>query len=131
MPCLVQNNISTFCQVADQILQQKNERYFFSVQLWGIYRFLWKFVLLTVSFFFLNTRQCIAVLWITWCNQMRVSFYSRSFLTINESILGKIQITTPYQSFFFYLLLFSKSILTHVLKLRTNNDRYIVNDRQQ
>ena len=31
--CPVQNNISTFCQVADQILQQKNERYLFSVQL--------------------------------------------------------------------------------------------------
>jgi hypothetical protein len=41
---------------------------FISVQLRGIYRFLWKFVLLTVSYyiFYLNTRWlCIAV---TYCN---------------------------------------------------------------
>jgi len=37
----VKNNISTFCQVANQLLQQNSERYFFiSVQLRGIYRFL-------------------------------------------------------------------------------------------
>jgi hypothetical protein len=36
------NNISAFCQVADQLLQQNIERYIFliSVQLRGIYRFL-------------------------------------------------------------------------------------------
>ena len=46
----VKNNISTFCQVTDQLLQQNNERYFFiSVQLRGIYIFLVKIVLLTVS----------------------------------------------------------------------------------
>ena len=57
------NNISTFCQVADQLLQQNIERYFFfiSVQLRGLYRFLWKIALLTISYF-LNTRFCIAVL---------------------------------------------------------------------
>ena len=45
------NKISTFCQVADQLLQQNIERYFFfiSVQLRGIYIFLCKIVLLTVS----------------------------------------------------------------------------------
>ena len=46
----VKNNISTFCQVTDQLLQQNDERYFFiSVQLRGIYIFLVKIVLLTVS----------------------------------------------------------------------------------
>jgi hypothetical protein len=37
----VKNNISTFCQVVYQSLQQKSERYFcISVQLHGIYIFL-------------------------------------------------------------------------------------------
>jgi hypothetical protein len=48
----VKNNISTFCQVADQLLQRKNGRIFFiSVQSRGIYRLLWKIALLTVSQF--------------------------------------------------------------------------------
>ena len=50
-------------------------------------------------------------------NRIRVSFFSRSFLTNIESILGKIQIITSHQRIFVYLL--KKSILTHVLKIRT------------
>jgi len=46
----INKNISTFCQVVDQLLQQNIERIFFiSVQLRDIYRFLWKIVVLTVS----------------------------------------------------------------------------------
>ena len=36
----------------------------------------------------------------SWCNQMHVSFFSRSFLTIIEYIIGKIQIITPHQRMF-------------------------------
>ena len=41
----------------------------------------------------------------TWCNQMQcsqmcVSFLSRSFPTLIESILGKIQMITPHQIIF-------------------------------
>jgi len=35
-------------------------------------------------------------------NQMQVSFLSRSFLTIIESIIGKIQIITPHQRMFLF-----------------------------
>jgi len=37
-------------------------------------------------------------------NQMQVSFLSRSFLTIIESIIGKIQIITPHQRMFLFIL---------------------------
>jgi hypothetical protein len=69
----------------------------------------------------------------TWCNQMHVSFFSQNFLTIIESIIGKIQIITPHQRM--YLFIFEKSILTHALKIHTyticTNDQNIVNDWQQ
>jgi hypothetical protein len=58
---------------------------------------------------------------------MHVSFFSRSFLTIIESIIGQIQIITPHQRMF--LFIFKKSILTHVWKIhtiRTNDDQNIV-----
>ena len=61
---------------------------------------------------------------------MYVSFFSRSFLTIIESILGKIQIITPHQTMFLFIKK-KKSILTHVLKICTNDDQNIVNDWQQ
>ena len=35
---------------------------------------------------------------------MHVSFFSQSFLTIIESILGKIQIITPHQTMFLFIL---------------------------
>ena len=61
---------------------------------------------------------------------MHVSFFSQNFLTIIESIIGKIQIITPHQRM--YLFIFEKSILTHVLKIHTyticTNDQNIVND---
>ena len=52
------------------------------------------------------------------CNQMRVPFFSRSFLTIIESILDKIKIITPNQRMFLFILK-KKSILMHMLKIRT------------
>jgi len=61
---------------------------------------------------------------------MHVSFFSRSFLTIIEYILGKIQIITPHQTMF--LFIFKKiNIYAHVKNtytIRTNNDQNIVND---
>ena len=66
---------------------------------------------------------------------MHVSFYSRSFLTINEFILGKIQIITSHQRIIFIFYYFLKiNIYAHVKTMYTictNHDRYIVNDRQQ
>jgi hypothetical protein len=44
---------------------------------------------------------CVNILMKSHCNQMHVSFFSRSFLTIIESILGQIQIITPHQTMFF------------------------------
>jgi hypothetical protein len=92
--------------------------FFISVQLRGIYRFLWKIALLTILVIFEYTiLHCRALCTCTWCNQMHVSFFSGSFLTVIESILGKIQIITPNQRMF--LFIFKKSILTHMLKIRT------------
>ena len=57
---------------------------------------------------------------------MHVSFLRR-FLTIIEYISGKIQIITPHQRKFWFTNFFqNKSIHTHVLKIRTNDDRYTV-----
>jgi hypothetical protein len=47
--------------------------------------------------------HCRALCICTWCNQMHVSFFSRSFLTIIESILGKIQIIPPHQTMFLFI----------------------------
>ena len=61
-------------------------------------------------FFEYTILHCRALCICTWCNQMHVSFFSRSFLTIIESILGKIQIITPHQTMFY---LFKKKINTY------------------
>jgi hypothetical protein len=47
--------------------------------------------------------HCRALCICTRCNQIYVSFFSRSFLTIIESILGKIQIITPHQTMFLFI----------------------------
>jgi hypothetical protein len=65
------------------------------------------------------------------CNQMRVPFLSRSFLTIIESILDKIQIITPNQRMF--LFIFKKKINTYarvknMYTICTSDDQNIVDD---
>ena len=63
---------------------------------------------------------------------MHVSYFSGSFLTIIDFILGKIQIT-PLQRFFYL----SKKIINTYTRVKnmytkcTNNDQNIVNDQQQ
>jgi hypothetical protein len=64
---------------------------------------------------------------------MHVYFFSQSFLTIIESILGKIHIITPHQTMFLFIL---KKISTYarvknMYTIRTNDDQNIVNDWQQ
>jgi len=59
---------------------------------------------------------------------MHVSFRSRSFLTIIESIVGKIQIITPHQRMFLFIL--KKSILAHVHNTHKWWSKYC-NDWQQ
>jgi hypothetical protein len=51
---------------------------------------------------------------------MHVSFFSRSFLTIIESILDKIQIITPNQRIFLFIFR-KKSILTHKVYIRNKS----------
>jgi hypothetical protein len=58
---------------------------------------------------------------------MHVSFFSRSFLTIIESILDKIQIITPNQRIFLFIFR-KKSILTHVLKIPKQYDIDVHNE---
>jgi hypothetical protein len=69
---------------------------------------------------------------------MCVSLFSRSFLTIIESILGKIQIITPHGSSENFFNLFKKkrfliNTYAHVKNMYTirTNKQNIVNDRQQ
>ena len=59
---------------------------------------------------------------------MHVSFFSQSFLTIIQSILGKIQIITPHER-----IIQKKKINTYLhvkntYTIRTNDDQNIVND---
>jgi len=61
---------------------------------------------------------------------MHVSFFSRTFLTVVESIIGKIQIIIPHQRMFLFI---PKKINTYArvkntYTIRTNDDQNIVND---
>jgi len=61
---------------------------------------------------------------------MHVSFFSRSFLPIIESILGKIQIITPHQRIFLFIffLINTYARAKNTYTMRTIDDRNIVND---
>jgi hypothetical protein len=101
----VKNNISTFVRLPISFYNGRMEEFLLLVFNYVVYidyyerSLCWQFH----NFY---KHDCVLPYYVcTWCNQMQcsqmcVSFLSRSFPTLIESILGKIQMITPHQIIF-------------------------------